>query len=76
MSDLKVSWTVEGHFDIGNMLDHVMDVQVHHEAGACPPCRANNNTMLIPFPGCRGEERHAKAAGYGCRCTVVLVNSD
>lgn len=61
--------------DLLGMVDDATDVEVQHEPGACAPCRANNDPALIPFPGCRGQERHAKARGYGCRCRVVLKHS-
>lgn len=80
MAGVTVTVTVSGGWagvrDLMDMvndeLDDEYEWQVQHEAGACAPCRANSDPTLIPFPGCRGEERHAKAHGYGCRCQRVL----
>lgn len=63
--------------DLQETIARILDLQVMHEPGCCPPCRVH--TAVPPYPpfaDCRGEEPHAKAAGYGCRCKVVLKHSD
>ena len=47
----------------GSLLDEVQDSLnddgyewiVVHEAGACAPCRGNEDPDLVPFPGCHGN---------------------
>lgn len=48
--------------DLGEMVDRAFDLQVHHNPGACGPCRANNNPALVPFPGCAGAKKAAMGA--------------
>lgn len=54
-------------------------VVVHH-AGACDPCRANEDPDDVPCAECRGNiagryPGHARAEAVGnlCQCTVEIV---
>lgn len=54
--------------DLADWLLNEAKLRVKHSPGACAPCRANDNPMLVPFPGCNSNRR----GGNGCKCTVVV----
>ena len=78
---IRIEVTVEGDFDF--VLDGTGDDtgdgghwEVHHEAGACAPCVANNDPQNVPFWGCNSNidridpDEHL---GNGCRCSKRWV---
>ena len=84
---LRITASFEGAADLasdyvdgdggGSALDQYL--RVKHSATACPPCLANKNVKLVPFPGCRGNLTIiAPRSGKGnlCHCSVELVVGD
>jgi hypothetical protein len=56
---------------------------VMHHAGACDPCRANDDPDDVPCSSCRGNiagrypsSRNAEEVGNLCQCTVEIVEVD
>lgn len=67
MAGMEISISV-GSADIDLMDSLTKNARwfVKHSSGCCLPCRNNEDTSQIPFPGCRSNFR----SGNGCRCTV------
>ena len=85
---LRITASFEGAADLasdygdgdgaGSDLDQYL--RVKHSDTACPPCLANHNPYMVPFPGCRGniktELLDDGKKGNLCRCTVEVVVGD
>jgi len=77
MGGVVITVTVSGDFDfdLGGGGDGKNGRwRVQHQAGACMPCKMNEDTANVPCAECLGNlEIKAPRSGKGnlCKCTVV-----
>lgn len=67
MAGMEIDITVgSADVNVSEMLADSGNWKVKHSAGACAPCRTNEDPNLVPFPGCRSNW----GGENGCKCTV------
>lgn len=85
MAGVEINVTIDGGGGLSVLLDdtlddHDLERYVVHAAGACAPCRANENPDQVPhYAECIGnvaghhrESAGAQAVGNLCKCTVGI----